>query len=197
MQYWSQAGQDKFALEVLDFKRNGTFVEIGAFHSQAISNTYAMETYFDWTGIGLEIEPDLALEYNTNRKSPCICTDATTVDYAALFKEHNLPKQIDYLQIDIDPAYQSLIALKALPLKEYRFSVITFEHDLYQDPEYNINIKIEQQNTLFELGYKLIADNAIEPSGNAFEDWWIDPTVIKKPDSFWEEYVPYPGFVRK
>ena len=36
---YSQANQDLFVLKVLDFKRNGTYLEIGAYEPVSISNT--------------------------------------------------------------------------------------------------------------------------------------------------------------
>ena len=59
--------------------------------------------------------------------------DATTVDYKAIFEENNFPNQIDYLQVDIEPAQQTLNALLQLPHDDYRFSVITYETDVYRD----------------------------------------------------------------
>jgi FkbM family methyltransferase len=47
----SQQYQDVFALGVLDFKRNGFFVEFGATDGIELSNTYLMEKEFGWTGI--------------------------------------------------------------------------------------------------------------------------------------------------
>ena len=47
----SQLGQDLFTLSQLGFKRNGFFVEFGATNGIDFSNTYLMETKFDWKGI--------------------------------------------------------------------------------------------------------------------------------------------------
>ena len=49
-----------------------------------------------------------------------------------LFLRKNYPKQIDYLSLDIDPSEATLAALKKLPLDEYRFSVITYETEVYR-----------------------------------------------------------------
>ena len=85
----------------------------------------------DWAGVSFEYDADKVLFFNTIRRNKCICADATTFDYKFLFEERNYPKQIDYLQLDIDPAEGTLNALKTLPLDEYRFSVITYETDVY------------------------------------------------------------------
>ena len=128
-QNYSQALQDIFVLTMLNGKENGTYVEIGGAHPININNTYLLEKTFGWSGISFEINQDLAKFYNTKRNNKCICTDATQVNYSEVFEENNLPNQIDYLQIDIDPSFQSLASLKKIDLKDYRFSVITFETD--------------------------------------------------------------------
>lgn len=50
----SQLSQDLFVLSQLNFKKNGYFVEIGASDGLWLSNTYLMETEFNWRGILVE-----------------------------------------------------------------------------------------------------------------------------------------------
>ena len=175
--FYSQVGQDQFVLDMTKGKSNGVYVEIGAYHSTYISNTYILEKDYGWSGISFEIVEDRVNEFNLNRINKCYMADATLFDYESLFDMLNLPKQIDYLQIDIEPAEKSLMALFALPLKKYRFSVITFEHDLYADPK-NIDVKNRQKDLLIGLGYKLVREDVVDPTGLPFEDWWIDPKSI-------------------
>jgi hypothetical protein len=174
IEWQSQAGQDKFVLDSLKYKDQGFYVEIGAHHSKNISNTYVLEKYYNWDGVSFEIIPEYVEEFNLNRKNKCYLSDATTFDYESLFDKIGAPKQIDYLQIDIEPAENSLKALMSLPLNKYRFSVITFEHDLYYDIN-NLEIKNKQKEILFGLGYVLEKENVTCNSDNfPFEDWWLD-----------------------
>ena len=53
----SQLRQDIFVLCTLDFKRNGFFVEFGATNGVDLSNSYLLETEFNWTGILAEPAP--------------------------------------------------------------------------------------------------------------------------------------------
>jgi hypothetical protein len=167
----SQAAQESFVLNQLKEKKQGYYVEIGGYHAVDLSNTYLLETQYDWSGLSLEIDPTRAEAYNQARRNPCLTVDATTYDLRPYFVENEWPKQIDYLQVDIEPAHQSLTALLNLPM-EYRFSVITFEHDLYAGGDNE-----KHQQTAYEFltdhGYKRVVKTLLD-----FEDWYIDPTVI-------------------
>jgi len=180
---YSQSMQDMFVLSMLDGKKNGTYVEIGADKPRVINNSYLLESQYDWKGVSFEIESDKVEYFNTIRKNKCICADATKFDYKSLFRERKYPKQIDYLQVDCDPAQITLECLKNLPLKDYRFSVITFETDLYAGGQ---KVQEEQEEILVKLGYQRIVKN-VQNEGNPYEDWWIDTTVIAK--DIWKLFV--------
>lgn len=179
---YAQSMQDMFVLSMLDGKKNGVYVEIGADQPRVISNTYLLETEFDWMGVSFEVDGDKVQFFNTMRRNQCICADATKFDYKFLFEERNYPKQIDYLQLDIEPAEQTLNALKALPLDEYRYSVITYETDVYRDGP---DSQDEQARILKSHGYQLVAKNVMN-AGNPYEDWWVDPAVV--PEERWKPY---------
>ena len=51
IEYRGQLMQDRIVLELLCFKRGGYFVEVGAWHSILINNTYVMEAHFGWNGL--------------------------------------------------------------------------------------------------------------------------------------------------
>ncbi len=179
---WSQSMQDMFVLSMLDGKRNGVYVEIGADQPRVISNTYLLENNFDWSGVSFELDADKVTYFNSIRKNKCLSEDATLYDYKFLFEERSYPKQIDYLQLDIDPAEGTLRALKALPLNDYRFSVITYETDVYSS---GADIQDEQIEILESHGYQLVAKN-VKCEGNPYEDWWIDPAIVS--EDVWKPY---------
>ena len=173
---WSQSMQDMFVLMALDGKRNGVYVELGADLPRIINNTYLLETEFDWAGVSFEYDAQKVAFFNTIRRNKCICTDATTFDYKFLFEERNYPKQIDYLQLDLDPAEGTLAALKQLPLDDYRFTAITYETDVYRA---GADIQDEEIEILKFYGYELVVRN-VANEGNPYEDWWVDPNVVDR-----------------
>lgn len=178
---YSQAYQDMFVLSMLDGKMNGTYLELGACHPRCTNNTYILETQFAWTGVSFEIVEERSDYFNEQRNNLCIAADATTYDYSTL----DLPKQVDYVQFDCDPAHVTLKCLKQVLLSNHRFSVITFETDVYAN---GTSTQMEQQQILNSLGYQLVAMN-IKCEGAIFEDWWVDPTVV--PEERWKPFVSH------
>lgn len=183
-QNYSQSLQDIFTLSVLNGKKNGTYLEIGGDDGISINNTYLLESQYDWTGLAFEwLEPGWN-RYVSKRKNPCLCEDATKADYAKLFVDYNFPNQIDFLQVDIEPAQQTLDSLKAIPHDDYRFSVICFETAIYLGED--SHVQNEQIDLLESLGYVMVAKNVSNLGGDPFEDWWVDPTAVDM-----ERLAPY------
>ena len=131
---YSQAYQDLFVLTVLNGKTNGSYLEIGSGSPSHISNTYLLEQKYGWTGLGIEQNNKLANEHKKYRKNPVINTDALKFDYFEL-DSYLFENNIDYLQIDIEPAENNLKVLKKIPFDKYEFNVITYETDIYVSPQ--------------------------------------------------------------
>jgi hypothetical protein len=163
---------------MLGYKEDGFYVEVGGYDAKSLSNTYVLETEYNWRGFALEIDKKRANKYSLARSNPCIAADAILFDYRAAFKKFNAPQQIDYLQLDIEPAPNTLACLYNIPM-DYRYSVITFEHDLYANSDH-INVKNEAREYLESHGYLLVVSNvyAPKPTPSPFEDWYVDPLAI-------------------
>ena len=69
MQYYSQIGQDKFVDEFLQFKENGTFIDIGAHDGKSHSNSLFFEESRNWKGICIEPGTEEFSKLNELRKS--------------------------------------------------------------------------------------------------------------------------------
>ena len=83
----SQAGQESFVLAMTHNKKNGVYVEIGAYHAHIDSNTYILETEFNWTGISLELNAKRCNEFNMERRNVCINNDAINFNYKKNLKK--------------------------------------------------------------------------------------------------------------
>jgi FkbM family methyltransferase len=61
IKYYSQIGQDQYFIEnIIKYKCNGVFLDIGGYDGITGSNTYALEKYFNWKGIIVECLPEFA-----------------------------------------------------------------------------------------------------------------------------------------
>jgi len=175
---FSQAYQDLFVLTMLRGKLNGRYLEIGSNEPQLLSNTALLES-LGWKGISIEILPEMVEKFNAQRLNPCYEADATTFDWKEAVKQQRWrSNRFDYASIDCEPAETTYKALVNLP-EEYRFSVITYETDVYKDGP----IPREKQRAyLTERGYQLVASNVCNGS-NPYEDWWVDPEIV--PEEVW------------
>lgn len=73
--YYSQVGQDRYLNEqVFKNKKNGVFVDIGAFDGVTISNTYFFEKELGWTGICFEPQEEAFAALC--KKRSCLCINA-------------------------------------------------------------------------------------------------------------------------
>jgi hypothetical protein len=97
------------------------------------------------------------------------------LDYGILISEFNLT--VGYLQVDIDPAPQSLAALRSLLLQDIRFAGITFEHDRYA---VGGSVQNYSRQLLRRSGYIMVRGNVTWSPGSSFEDWWVDPNQVSK-----------------
>ena len=139
---YSQCFQDLFVLKCLSGKRKGTYLEIGGGRPYDGNNTALLEE-LGWDGISIDLHQPYVDEWNESiRSNSIIRTDATQINYKQFLKENNFSDVIDYLQIDIDPCAQSYDVLTKIPFEDYKFGVITFEHDHYLDPTRKIRSNI-------------------------------------------------------
>jgi len=134
--YNAQAEQDKFVLHVLQHKQNGYFLEIGSNHPITINNTYLLEKKYNWKGIMVEYDSSFLPLYKEHRNNSIhVINDATMIDYKTLFYSNNMPLTIDYLQIDLEvnngSTLKTLEKLNNEVFDTYKFSTVTFEHDIY------------------------------------------------------------------
>ncbi len=173
---YSKAFQDMLVLTLLNGKREGYYLEIGAGFPVYGNNTYLLETEFNWKGVSIDIELESIERYLHDRQNQALLRDATTADYRELLLQAKAPTIIDYLQLDCDLPESTYTALTKIPFDEYSFNVITYEHDHYND---STGIYREKSRSFLKnKGYILLISDVSTNRKDTFEDWWIHPSMI-------------------
>jgi len=190
MTYHSQAGQDKWVHDIIGDK--GFFVDIGAYDGVQTSNTYALE-YLGWKGICVEAEVNAYNKCIRERTNVSVNKAVTNYKGIAMFagdriggeisvkcdtlqgilRDYTAPSVIDYLSMDIEG--HEFTVLNAFPFDEFRFKLMTIEHNLYCDGPTN-------KDALYELltrnGYIRVVEDApcLDPTPawymQPYEDWY-------------------------
>lgn len=173
---YSEAYQDMFVLTMLNGKTDGTYLEIGSSDPFIKSNTALLEKQFNWRGLSVEIQRGEVEKFQKHRKNPIICADALSLNYNEILNTYNLPKIIDYLQVDCEPSQTTFEVLKKIPLNEYQFAVITFEHDHYNDD--SGVVRLLSREYLKSFGYVLVGSDIGISDTKSFEDWWAHPALV-------------------
>ena len=70
MKWNSLHRNDQWVAEVYDYKRNGSFVELGACSGNRISSCYVLEKKLDWYGVAVEPNSKYYKECHVSRKNP-------------------------------------------------------------------------------------------------------------------------------
>jgi len=176
---YGQANQDKFVLSVLNYKKNGWFLEIGANHPIFTNNTFIMEKCLNWKGLMVEYSREYEELYKKYRTNNYLIQDALTIDYKQYFIDNNFPKNIDYLQLDLEAENASTITvleiLEKTVFPEYTFSVVTFEHDIYRGDFFDTR---RRSREIFERNGYLMVFGDVMHLDRIFEDWYVHPNYV-------------------
>ena len=187
---YSQAYQDQFALKMSNYKYNGTFLEIGANHPDINNNTYLLRNFYYWKGVMVEYDKSFETLYKNDSKKPLyVIGDARNIDYKGMLQYYKFPKNIDYLQIDLDVDNRSTLdtleLLDKTVFDEYTFATVTFEHDIYRGDFFNTREK--SRNIFKNRGYILMFPDVstfFEGKDCQFEDWYIHPSLVPNYNSY-------------
>ena len=186
MKTYSQAGQDIFVLSILKNKKNGFFIEIGSNDPIYINNSYILEKEYNWKGLMVEYDKNWTESYKINRpNSYHIFNDARNINYMSYFNNNNFPKNIDYLQIDLDVNNRSTLdvleTFDKTIFNNYKFATITFEHDIYTGDYFNtrsISRDIFIKNGYFLVFPDVKVDVHLKDPIFPFEDWYVHPDLV-------------------
>jgi hypothetical protein len=176
-----QVGQDAYVIHCLKHKKNGTFVEIGSNHYKYDNNTYLLEKIYNWRGIMVEQNTGFLSEYTKHRSRSCpVLRDATTINFKEKFETCGFPSAIDYLQIDLEVENRSTLTtlenLDSQVMDDYKFAVVTFEHDIYRGDHFNTR---QVSRDIFQRrGYVRVFSDVANGVGVQFEDWYVHPDLV-------------------
>lgn len=194
--FLGQSKQDEFVIKLLNYKTHGYFLEIGGNHPITISNTYTLEKEYLWNGLIVEYDDQFEPLYKIHRDCSYIIKNATEIDYKELFLKNNSPKNIDFLQIDLEVSngstLKTLEVLDEQIMSEYTFNVVIFEHDIYRGDYFETRKKSRE---IFEKNNYILLFGDVKNGNNPYEDWYVHSSFsntelinkIKTDESF--EYV--------
>jgi hypothetical protein len=183
IEFHSHEQQDEFIYNLFGCKNNGFFLDISCSTPKIGSNTYSLEKYCGWTGIGVDLlDIEKLHKWSSHRTSKFIQADATSVDLTDLLIS-NIPSDrvVDYISLDVDAAGTNLafLALERVIASGVKFKAMTFEHEHYI---HGNKIRGPARELLESKGYiRLFEDVQYWDEGAdggknmRFEDWWIHP----------------------
>jgi FkbM family methyltransferase len=162
--YVSQSGQDKFVIEtVFRGQKNGVFVEIGAFDGIRFSNTYNLETDYNWSGLCIEPIPEQFEKLIKNRnchcvqacvsnftgKAPFLCVDGYSDMLSGLVNEYD-PRHVARIQKESE---QYNCAQKFLTVDCFCLNDLLKKYNLYQVDYLSIDTEGGEENILEAIDY--------------------------------------------
>lgn len=172
--YKSQFEQDKHVISVYNGKKNGYFVEIGAYNGIDSSNTYILEKDYNWNGICVECNPIHFKElcnvrachksnyaiYNVNDR---VMTFYDSGGYAGLVETNN------HSHVKNDPIINVTTKTLSTLLDDYKApSFIEYLSLDTEGSEYEI-LKAHDFNR-YKFGYICVEHNHIEVNRNAIRE---------------------------
>ena len=184
IEFHSHEQQDEYIYNIFNKKQNGFFLDISCGNPTIGSNSYTLEKFCGWTGIGFDILDVEARDgWSSKRTSPFVQMDVTSSQMTEYLKT-NIPADlvVDYISLDVDAGGTSL-ALQALQRvldAGVKFKAMTFEHEYHSHgPELRDTQRklLEAQGMvmLFEDVKGWTIGNSRHNNTEYYEDWWIHP----------------------
>lgn len=210
MRYSSHIGQDRWVLECLRNKKNGYFLDFGAFDGRTISNTYILEKEYGWNGICVEPNPFFYVQLCNSRNCISINSALWPISRQSLkfCDAHGLSSLFEFRESDTNAgqrktATQAIIEVDTLNPTEllHRFNAPSLIEYLSLDVEgcefevlqaidlstYNIALMTIEHNHVTETCEKVrvyLAEFGYKYVQNRNEDWFYNPEFLQAVNSF-------------
>jgi len=182
----SSSHQDIFAYTIGG--ENGYYLEIGGSDGYTANNTYALEKFHNWKGVSIEINEKRHSKSWISRTNSIIWDSALTVDYEQILRNNNIPLQIDYLQVDIEPASRTFEALERVLDTNIKFKCCTFEHDSYAMKKDDIDYKVKADELMLSNGYKIAVENVLSRKNKKYYETWYVTNEINYEQRDWNTW---------
>jgi len=189
-QFHGQLLQDEMVIKLLNFKRNGYFIDLAANEAVGLSNTYVLERDYDWTGLCIEPNPEYwySLAFRKCQTVGAMVGKNQDEEVAVVFgKKHlagiefrgtkrkdqttrrtaNLERVFNLFKVpkkidylSLDVEGAELFIMEAFPFDKYQFSVLSIEW-----------VPDKLKGLLLRNGYKLV---------HHFRDWetlWVHKSM--------------------
>ena len=188
--FHGQLLQDEMVIKILNYKRNGYFIDLAANDAVGLSNTLALEQHYDWTGLCIEPNPEYwyDLAFRKCQTVGAFVGKNDDEEFSVVFaKKHlagiefkgtkrrdsvqrrtaSLKRVFELFNVPSEIDYLSLdvegaeqFVMEAFPFDKYRFSLLTIEW-----------IPDGLKKILMMNGYKLV---------HHFRDWetlWVHESL--------------------
>lgn len=178
---YSHEKQDLFVESLLPISK-GFFLDVACGNAIVGSNTYLLESEYQWTGLGFDLHQPFQEPWLKSRSSKFFLADATSIDFVNILKSEVKDGMIDYLSLDVDvggyrEANLSHLVLPRILEAGISFKCATIEHESFK---YGPQGRDSMRKVLLDLGYKMLFEGVKFPNGQEFEDWWIDPRYFSQ-----------------
>lgn len=102
MEFHSHIGQDQWVIETLCHRRDGYFLDFGAFDGVTASNTLALERDLGWKGISVEANPTYYPALCESRSTICINAALWPIsrESVEMVDAHGLSSLRQYMDVD-------------------------------------------------------------------------------------------------
>jgi FkbM family methyltransferase len=128
VRFFSQLGQDRFVFEnFFRGRRDGVFVDVGAYDGEKFSNTLFFERYLGWSGVCIEPLPDAYAKLAATRTARCFNCCVSDYEGTAQFLDvdvHDDERMLSGLVENYDARHSARIDLVAKH-KALRQSLVT------------------------------------------------------------------------
>jgi FkbM family methyltransferase len=196
---YSQIKQDLAVLDFYKNKRNGFFIEIGAVDGIDLSNTYLLETKYDWKGICVEALPHQFDSLVKNRpNSKCISKavfneSGLTVSFSISHKYELLSGMSDYLGSNWRPVVEenrTIINVETITLQDIldENKAPTFIDYISLDTE-GTELEILKSVDLNKYTFGLIdvEHNYLEPKRTQIKEYLTSNGYSFKGENHWDD----------